>query len=87
MARGGANELLRARELPHHGTLGLEGGKRAEILRQHLLLAAKAASDALRKDVDLAVEQPEQIADLLLGDERRLRACADMQTPVFSQPG
>ena len=87
MARGGANELLCAREFPHHGALGLEGCERAEILRQHLLLAAEAPADALRKHVDLAIEQSEQVANLLLGDERRLRACADVETSVLAQPG
>ena len=72
MTRRGADELLFARELPHHRAAGLERGERAQILRQHLLLAAEAAADALGEDMDLPVEQAEQIANLLLGDERRL---------------
>ncbi len=87
MARGGADELLRPRELPHHRTAGLQRGERAQILGDHLLLAAEAAADALGEDMDVAVEQPEQIAKLLLGDERRLRARAHMQPAVVAPPG
>ena len=59
----------------------------AKILGQHLLLAAEAAADPLGEDLQLAVEQAEQIAKLLLGDERRLRARAHMQPAVLALPG
>ena len=87
MARGGADELLSASELPHHRTAGLQRGERAQILGDHLLLAAKAPTDALGEDVDVAVEHPEQIAKLLLGDERRLRARPHMQPAIVAPPG
>ena len=87
VARGGADELLLARELPHHRAADLQRGERAEILGDHLLLAAEAAADALGEHMDLAVVQPEQITELLLGDERRLRARAHMQAAVLAPPG
>ncbi len=55
MARGGADELFLARELPHHRTAGLERGERAQILGDHLLLPAEAAAEALGEDMDVAV--------------------------------
>ena len=76
-----------ARELPHHRPAGLQRGERAQILGDHLLLAAEAAADALGEDMHVAVEQPEQVAKLLLGDERRLRAGAHMQPAVVAPPG
>ena len=42
MARGGADELLLAGELPHHRTAGLQRGQRTQIFGDHLLLAAEA---------------------------------------------
>jgi len=87
MARGGADELLLTRVLPHHWAADLERSERAQILGDHLLLAAEAAADALGEDVDVAIEQAEQIAKLLLGNERRLRAGAHMQASVVATPG
>ena len=87
MTRGGGDELLLARELPHHRPAGLERGQRAQILADHFLLAAEAAADALGEHMDIAVVQSEQIAKLLLGDERRLRAGPHMQAPVVAAPG
>ena len=87
MPRGSADELLRPRELPHHRTAGLQRGEHAKILRNHLLLAAEAAADPLGEHMDVPVEQSEQIAKLLLGDERRLRAGPHMQAPVLAPPG
>ena len=82
MARRGADELLLAGELPLHRPAGLQRGEHAQVLGEHFLLAAEAAADALGEDVQVARAQPEQMAELLLGDERRLRAGADVQPPV-----
>ena len=87
MARGGGDELLLAGELPHHRTARLERGERDQILADHLLLAAKAAADPLGEHMHVAVVQSEQVAKLLLGDERRLRAGAHMQPAVVAPPG
>ncbi len=69
VARGGADELLLARELPHDRPAGPQRGEHAQVFADHLLLAAKATADALGEDMHVAIEQPEQIAELLLGDE------------------
>ena len=82
-----ADELLLPRELPHHRPARLERGEDAEVLGQHLLLAAEAAADALGEDVDVAREQPEEVAELVLGDEGRLRAGADVKPAVVALPG
>ena len=66
MARRRADELLLAGELPFHRAAGLERGEHAEILGDHLLLAAEAAADALGEDVKVARAQAEQVAELLL---------------------
>ena len=87
VARGGADELLLAGELPLHRPAGLERGEHAEILGEHLLLAAEAAADALGEDVQVARAQAEEVAELLLRDERRLRAGADMDAAVVAAPG
>ena len=87
VARGGADELLGAGEFPHYRPAGLQRGQRAQILRDHLLLAAEAAADALGEDMHVAVVESEQIAKFLLGDERRLRAGAHMQAPIVAAPG
>ena len=86
VARAGTDELLLAGELPLHGPAGLQRGEHAKILRQHLLLAAETATDALGEHMQVARAQPEQVAELLLGDERRLRAGAHMQPPVRAGP-
>ena len=87
MARGGAGELLGPREFPHHRPPGLQRGQRAQILGDHLLLAAEPTADPLGEDMHVAVVEPEQIAKLLLGDERRLRARPHMQPAVVAPPG
>src|SRR6185437_5683922 len=55
VARGGANELLLAGELPHYRAPCLEHGERAQVLGDHLLLAAEASADALCEDLHVAV--------------------------------
>ena len=87
MARGGADELLLARELPHDRTSRPQRGQHAQIFAEHLLLAAKSTADALGEYMHVAVEQSEQIAELLLGDERRLRARPYVQPPILAPPG
>src|SRR5262249_33513363 len=72
MARRGAGELLLAGEFPLHGPPELQQGQNAEILRHHLLLAAEAAADALGEDVEIACEEVELIAELLMHDEGSL---------------
>src|SRR5260370_41125337 len=72
VARRGAGELLLAREFPFHRPPGLHGGEHAETLAQHLLLAAKPAADPLGECVDVTRPQTEDVAELLLGDERGL---------------
>ena len=54
VARGGADELLLAGEFPLHRAAGLQRGEHAEVLGDHLLLAAEAAADALGEDVHVA---------------------------------
>src|SRR5207245_6786261 len=87
VTRARADELLLSGALPHHGPAKLQGGKDAEILGEHLLLAAEPAPDALGEHVDIVRKEAEQIAELLPGDERRLRAGADVKPPVVAFPG
>ena len=87
VTRGGADELLLARELPHDRSPSPQAGQHAQVFANHLLLAAEAAADALGEDMHVAIEQPEQIAELLLGDERRLRACPHVQPAIIAPPG
>ena len=54
VARRRADELLVARELPHHRPSGPERGEHAQILGEHLLLAAESAADPLGEDVQVA---------------------------------
>ena len=87
MPRRRADELLLAGELPLHRPAGLERGEHAEVLGDHLLLAAEPAADALGEDVQVARAQAEDVAELLPRHERRLRAGADVQPPVVAAPG
>src|SRR5262245_39494528 len=87
MARGGADELLFAREFPLHRPTGLQCSQYAEILGQHFLLAAKPAADPLREDVHVPRAQTKDVTELVLGNKRRLRAGAHMDAPVRSNPG
>ena len=57
----------------------------AQILADHLLLAAESAADALGKDVDVARKQIEEVAELLFGDERRLRTGAHVKPAVVAR--
>ena len=84
VARG---ELLLAGVFPFHRPAGLQRGEHAQVFGDHLLLAAEAAADAFGEHVHVASRQAEQVAELLLHDERRLRAGADMQAAVLVAPG
>ena len=81
-----ADELLLASELPFHRPAQFHGREQAKILGDHLLLAAEAAADALGEDVQVARAQTEDMAELLLGDERRLRAGAHVQPSIVAAP-
>jgi len=72
VARRRTDELLFAREFPFHRPPGPQRGEHAEILGQHLLLAAKAAADPLGENVHVARTQTKDVAEFLLSDERRL---------------
>ena len=87
VARRSADELLLAGEFPFHRAAGLEQCEHAEVLGEHLLLAAEAAADALGEDVQVARPQAEDVAELLLGDEGCLRAGADVNPAVVTAPG
>src|SRR5690349_2778742 len=86
MARGCADELFLARELPFDRPANLEDRQDAEILRYHLLLAAKATTHPLRENVELARVESKNMAELLLYNERSLRAGADMNPAVVTPP-
>src|SRR5689334_8520117 len=66
MARGCADELFLARELPFDRPAALDDRQDAEILGYHLLLAAEAAAHPLGENVELARVQSEDMAELLL---------------------
>ena len=87
MARGGADELLLPGELPHHRPPGLQQAEQAKILAQHLLLAAKAAADPLGENMEIARAKLEDVAELLLGDEGRLRTGTDVDSSILATPG
>ena len=72
VARGRADELLFAGELPFHRPPDLQRRQHAQIFRDHLLLAAEPAAYTLGEDVHIPRKQPEEMAKLLLGNERRL---------------
>ena len=69
------------------GPPGFEQAEHAEILAEHLLFAAEAAADAFGEHVQIARVQPEQIRELRLRDERRLRAGAHVDAAVVALPG
>src|SRR4030088_213477 len=87
MARRRADELFFAGELPLHRPAGLERSEHAEVFGDHLLLAAEHAAAALGADMQVTRPQREDMAELLLGDERCLRAGADMKPPIVAAPG
>ena len=82
VARRRRGELFLARVFPLHRPAGGQRGEHAQVLGDHLLLAAEAAADAFGEDVQVAIGQPEQVRELLLHDERRLRAGAHMHAAV-----
>src|SRR5258708_4817134 len=86
MARGCADKLFLARELPFDRPADLEDRQDAEILGYHLLLAAEAAAHPLGENVELARVEPKDMAELLVHDERPLRAGADMNPAVVPLP-
>ncbi len=75
------------RELPADRPPGFQRRQHAEILGQHLLLAAETAAHSLGEHMDVACGQAEDMREFLLGDERRLRAGADVDAPVRVAPG
>ena len=79
-------ELLLARELHLHGTPRGHGQRAADILQQHLLLAAKAAADTRLDHVHAAHWNLQDHRDLPPAMVRHLRAGADHQTPIRIQP-
>ncbi len=87
VARRRADELLLARELPFHRAADLQRRQHAEIFRDHLLLAAEPTADTLGEDVNVARKQSEQMTELLLSDERRLRAGAHVKPSAVVLPG
>src|SRR5271165_1594886 len=86
MARGCADELFLARELPFDRPADLEDRQDAEILGYHLLLAAEAAAHPLGENVELARVEPKNMAELLVHDKRRLRTGADVNPAVVPLP-
>src|SRR3954469_25531435 len=87
VARCGADEVLLAGVFPPHGAAQCKGRKDAEILGDHFLLAAKPAAHTFGEDMHVGRWQREDVAKLLLDDERRLRAGADMEPPSLVAPG
>jgi len=79
--------LLLAGEFPLHRPPGLQRGEHTEILGQHLLLAAEPTADPLGEHVHVPRAQTEDVAELLLRNERRLRTGANMDAPVGRSPG
>ncbi len=87
VAGGGADELLLPCELPFYRPAGFQCGEHAKIFGQHLLLAAKPATDPLGEHMHVPRAKTEDVTELLLGDERRLRTGADMNAPIRRGPG
>src|SRR5712672_2444513 len=75
-----------ADELPFDRPADLEDRQDAEILGYHLLLAAEAAAHPLGENVELARVESKDMAELLVHDERPLRAGADMNPAVVPLP-
>ena len=86
MARRGGDELLLAGQLELDRTAGPQRRQHDHVLDQHLLLAAEAAAHALGEYVDIAREETEEVAELLLGDKGGLRAGPHVQSPVVALP-
>jgi len=72
MAGGSRGELLFAGIFPFHRPARGQCGKNTKIFGDHFLFAAKTAADAFSEDVHITTGQSEQMAQLLLDDERRL---------------
>src|ERR1700741_5075597 len=86
MTRGCADELFLARKVPFDGPAGLEQRQNAKIFRHHLLLTAEAAAHPLGKNVDVALVESKDMAELQAHDKRSLRAGADMNPAVLTSP-
>src|SRR4029077_15633428 len=86
MTRGCTDELFLARELPFDRPANLKNRQHAEILGYHLLLAAETAAHPLGENVELARVESKDMAELLVHDERSLRAGADMNPAVVPLP-
>ena len=86
VARGGRGDLLGAGQLQLHGPAEPERGEGADILDQHLLLAAKAAADPFAHHADAVLRQAEQVGQRLPDQEWHLGAGAHDQPDVL-HPG
>ena len=87
MPRRGRDELLLAGELEFDRASGAERGERQNVLDEQFLLAAKAAADPLAEHADLVGGQLEDVRERAPGQERHLRAGADIEDAVGIEPG
>ena len=83
---GGGGELLLARQLQLHAAPGLQDGESHDVFGQHLLLAAKTATDAFAEHAHAVFLQAEHAAQGVAGQVGRLRAGAHVQPPVIREP-
>ena len=77
MSRRGRDELFLAREFQLDRPAGLQRGQRQDVLDEHLLLAAKAAADALAEYADLIGREIEEIGKCSARQEGYLRRGAN----------
>ena len=87
MTRARAGEFLRPRVLEAHRSAGGNGQVRAEVFKQHLLLAAKPAANARLDDPDAAQRQAQQRGNDAAHVERHLRARAHHQAVILIPVG
>ena len=86
MPRRGRDELFFARQFEFDGTAGLQRRQRQNVLDEHFLLAAKAAADALAEHPHLVGRQVKEVGQRAPGQERHLRAGADIEDSVGIDP-
>ena len=87
VSRGGGGELFFPRELELDRAPGPQRGEHDDVLDQHLLLAAEPAADLLAKHPDLGRIEIEDAAERAAGEERHLRAGADIEHAILIEPG
>ncbi len=85
MPCGCTDKLFGTRKLPFHRPAQIQGGKRAQILAQHLLFGAEAASDPFGVDVHFIRMQPEKISQLGFSQKRSLRTGPQMKPAILGQ--